>query len=174
MLFGRPFPAPLALALVHRGTLRMSNAKCPKQLATYRAQLVFFTAKERAEYEESRRVQLAIFAMVVFGGVETAFADIQYSFTTIDFPGAQLFGTTANGINDSGQIVGSFNAATGGHGFLATPASVPEPPSSFTLATGLVALSAIAWRRAKTRQRRESPAKLTSNTRGDRPASAWL
>jgi len=57
--------------------------------------------------KSSRIVQLAMFAMAVFGGVETAFADIAYSFTDIDVPGAR--GTHAFGINDSGQIVGSFN-----------------------------------------------------------------
>src|SRR5262252_6369492 len=60
-------------------------------------------------------VHLAMFAMAVFGGVETAFADSIYSFTTIDVPGA--FDNGAYGINDSGQIVGSFDDATGTHGF---------------------------------------------------------
>src|SRR6516164_9805057 len=55
-------------------------------------------------YEESRIVQLTMCAMVVFGGVGTAFADTIYSFTTIDVPGAG--GTETRGINDSGQIVG--------------------------------------------------------------------
>jgi hypothetical protein len=46
------------------------------------------------------------------------------NFTTIDVPGAQ--NTWAQGINGSGQIVGSFTDATREreHGFLATP--VPE------------------------------------------------
>jgi hypothetical protein len=43
-----------------------------------------------------------MFAMVVFGSVETAFADISYSYTTINVPGANP--TIAQGINDSGQI----------------------------------------------------------------------
>ena len=38
--------------------------------------------------KNARIVQLAVFAMAVFGGVETAFAGTVYSFTTIDFPGA--------------------------------------------------------------------------------------
>ena len=70
--------------------------------------------------------------------MQTAFADPIYSFTTIDVPGQS---TRAWGINDSGQIVGYFDDTTGEHGFLATP--VPEPPSSLTLATGLVALYAM-------------------------------
>jgi probable HAF family extracellular repeat protein len=70
-------------------------------------------------------------AMVVFGGVETAFAGTLYTFTTIDVPGAGFpFGTVAYGINDSGQIVGYFKYTSRlvFHGFLATPvAAVPEP-----------------------------------------------
>jgi len=56
-----------------------------------------------------------MFAMAVFGGVETAFADSIYSFTTIDVPGA--LSTGASGINDSGQIVGGFWDGLNGHGF---------------------------------------------------------
>jgi probable HAF family extracellular repeat protein len=47
-----------------------------------------------------------MFAVVVFGGAETAFADVIYSFTTIDVPGA--LDTFASGINNRGQIVGGF------------------------------------------------------------------
>jgi uncharacterized membrane protein len=49
------------------------------------------------------------------------------TFTTIDVPGASgSFGTQAYGINNSGQIVGSFQDATGVHGFLGTPVATPE------------------------------------------------
>ena len=91
--------------------------------------------------KSSRIVQLAIFAMVVFGGVETAFADSAYSFTTIEVPGAR--DTQALGINDSGQIVGRFVDATGAHGFVDTGGSfttidVPENPGSAGIAaTGI-------------------------------------
>jgi probable HAF family extracellular repeat protein len=61
-------------------------------------------------------VHLAMFAMAVFGGVETAFANPIYSFTTIDGPGAH--DTNAYGINNSGQIVGVFDDIS--HGFLYT------------------------------------------------------
>src|SRR5215469_10479957 len=64
-----------------------------------------------------------MFAMIVFGGVETAFADTIYSFTTIDGPGANGI-TAASGINDSGQIVGYFQDAVQFHGFLATGGSL--------------------------------------------------
>src|SRR5215471_6289584 len=60
--------------------------------------------------------------MVVFGGVETAFADTTYSFTTIDIPGADTY---AQGINSSGQIVGGFRDTSGrAHGFLDTGGSL--------------------------------------------------
>jgi len=72
--------------------------------------------------KNSRIVTLATFAMVVFGGVETAFANPSYSFTTIDGP--EGYDTALYGINNSGQIVGYFQDATGEHGFLASP--VPE------------------------------------------------
>jgi uncharacterized membrane protein len=60
-----------------------------------------------------------MFAMAVFDGVKTS-ADPIYSFTTINFPGASE--TAALGINNSGQIVGSFNvfSALMTHGFLDT------------------------------------------------------
>jgi hypothetical protein len=43
----------------------------------------------------------------------------QGNYTTLDVPGSTF--TWANGINDSGQIVGSYEDAGGTHGFLATP-----------------------------------------------------
>jgi probable HAF family extracellular repeat protein len=75
--------------------------------------------------DNSRIVRLALCAMAVFGGVETAFADLVYSFTTISYPGALV--TRASGINDSGQIVGSFDDAAGiTHGFLYSRGSFTE------------------------------------------------
>jgi hypothetical protein len=47
-----------------------------------------------------------MFAMVASGGVQTAWADMVYSFTTIDVPGASPGSTSVYGINNSGQIVG--------------------------------------------------------------------
>jgi probable HAF family extracellular repeat protein len=60
-----------------------------------------------------------------------------FTFTTIDVPGA--FSTEAFGINAAGQIVGTFDSATGQHGFLYsggvfTPFDVPG--ASFTVAFG--------------------------------------
>jgi probable HAF family extracellular repeat protein len=37
-------------------------------------------------------------------------------FTTLDYPGAS--GTAASGINDAGEVVGTFFGADGTHGFL--------------------------------------------------------
>jgi hypothetical protein len=84
-------------------------------------------------------VQLAMFAMLVFGGVETAFADTIYSFTTIDVPGANGI-TAASGINDSGQIVGYFRDALAFHGFLDTGGSfttIDAPDEDFELYTSV-------------------------------------
>jgi probable HAF family extracellular repeat protein len=55
------------------------------------------------------------------------------SYTTIDVPGASA--TQASGINDSGQIVGSYDAATATHGFLYSGGSfttIDAPGASFT------------------------------------------
>jgi hypothetical protein len=41
-----------------------------------------------------------------------------YSFTSFDVPGSSISVTEAWGINDSGQIVGSYDDGTGRHGFL--------------------------------------------------------
>ena len=60
---------------------------------------------------KSSRIVRAMFALVVFGGVETASADPIYSFTTINVHGG-IFGH-ATGINNRGQIVGSFGLDTG-------------------------------------------------------------
>jgi hypothetical protein len=64
-----------------------------------------------------------MFAMVVFGGIGTAFADSIYSFTTIDVPGATA--TAVTGINGSGQIVGWFGSPPSGlaRGFVDTGGS---------------------------------------------------
>jgi hypothetical protein len=70
------------------------------------------------------------------------------SFTTIDVPGFCC--TSAQGINDNGQIVGwvGFPAAPE-MAFVATPVAAPEPCSLLTLATCLVALFGIALHRKR-------------------------
>jgi probable HAF family extracellular repeat protein len=85
-----------------------------------------------------RIVQLAMFAMAVCGGVETASADPTYSFTAITVPGAVT--STAFGINDSGQIVGSFNDGSGFQGFVDTGGSfttIDVPGAVQTYAYGI-------------------------------------
>ena len=97
---------------------------------------------------------LLLFGMVVCGGVKTAMADVQYSFTPIDVPGSLPGTTTANGINDSGQIVGSYTDGAGmPHSFLATPTGVPEPSTLPLVAACLIGL-AIALRRKSAAVRR--------------------
>src|SRR5215467_646140 len=87
----------------------------------------------------NRIASLLLFGMVVFGGVQTAVADVQYSFTTIDVPGA--INTQAFGINDSGQIVGFFDDALGGHGFVLDTGgnftTIDVPGASSTRAFGI-------------------------------------
>lgn len=74
------------------------------------------------------------------------------SYKTISDPNASatpafmVTGTTVNGINDLGQLVGFYSDGTNVNGFLATP--IPEPASF-----GLMFAAALAWgvRRLKTR-----------------------
>ena len=56
-------------------------------------------------------------AGVILLGMASNASAMDYSITVIDVPGASA-GTTAVGINNSGQIVGSFGDNTGTHGFL--------------------------------------------------------
>ena len=65
-----------------------------------------------------KRLFCAFAAWILLVGL-TGPAQAQYTFTTIDVPGA--YQTVAYGIDASGQIVGVYVDAGGGHGFLATP-----------------------------------------------------
>src|ERR1700730_15792196 len=62
-----------------------------------------------------------------------------YSFTTIDVPGAVAGSTRGGGINNSGQIVGSFVAGATTHGFLDTGGSFTtiDVPGAGTVASGI-------------------------------------
>jgi len=78
--------------------------------------------------------------LVVFGGVKTAVGDVQYSFNTIDFPGARFPGTIASGINDGGQIVGAYSDGLMAHGFLDITGSfttIDVPGAIDTVAKGI-------------------------------------
>ena len=73
--------------------------------------------------------------LVTPSGIAMALA---YRFTTIDVPGAIV--TTARGVNDSGEIVGSFTDDTGSHGFLykgGTFATLGPPGASQSDATSI-------------------------------------
>jgi hypothetical protein len=50
-----------------------------------------------------RIATVLLFGIIVLAGVETAWADVVYSYTTIDVPGAT--GTAPYGINEGGQVV---------------------------------------------------------------------
>src|SRR5712692_4568515 len=91
----------------------------------------------------SRIVKLAMFGVIFFGAVETALGDVQYSFITIDVPGAirGSFGYGFRGINSGGQIVGFFtDAAFKLHGFLDTAGSfttIDAPGANYTFVYGI-------------------------------------
>ena len=75
-----------------------------------------------------------LFSMI--GWLSPSATAIEYTFTTIDYPGAR--NTNAFGINDSGKIVGNCDDVPGRHGFLATP--VPEHSTMLLLGFGLLGL----------------------------------
>lgn len=80
--------------------------------------------------------------------MEQGFLYVGGSFTTIDVPGFCC--TSAEGINDNGQIVGWVGPpAAPEMAFLATPVAAPEPPGLLTLAPCLVALFGIALHRKR-------------------------
>src|SRR6266545_3274488 len=69
----------------------------------------------------------------------TGQAKADYIFTTLDVPGS-TGGTTAFGINTSGQIVGAYGDGGGQHGFLLSGGSyttLDVPGSTATAATGI-------------------------------------
>jgi uncharacterized membrane protein len=75
-------------------------------------------------------------------------------FTLIDVPFAGASDTIATGINDLGQIVGTYFADGHEHGFLATP--IPEPVPFLLLTFGLTLMTAAGRPYAARRQRRGS------------------
>jgi probable HAF family extracellular repeat protein len=69
---------------------------------------------------------------------EHGFLDTGGSFTQLDVPGAT--DTIASGINDAGQVVGTFINSTGEHGFLDTGGSFTQfdvPSADITVASGI-------------------------------------
>jgi probable HAF family extracellular repeat protein len=78
---------------------------------------------------------------LLVGVTGQAMAQPSYSFTTLDVPGPFFFSPSAQGINDSGQIVGSYQDAAGNeHGLLLDQGSyttLDVPGSKGTTATGI-------------------------------------
>jgi len=86
-----------------------------------------------------RGLIFAVLSFLLLLMSEQAWA-VGFTFTTINVPGARL--TEAFGINDSGQIVGSFVDSLGTHGFLQdgatfTTIDVPGAPIFLTSARGI-------------------------------------
>ena len=79
-------------------------------------------------------------------GVTQGFTDnlLNNSFMTISDalasgnPTFNVTGTTVNGINDAGDLVGFFSDGKNVNGFMATSAQTPEPSALILLATGLL------------------------------------
>jgi probable HAF family extracellular repeat protein len=75
-----------------------------------------------------------------------AMGQANYAFTPLDVPGSSASSTSANGMNDSGQIVGYYAGPTGNHGFLLDHGNLTTldvPGSTSTEAWGINALSQI-------------------------------
>src|SRR3954452_18102767 len=94
------------------------------------------TKTERRLSLSSRWTMLSIVAFLATGSTANA---TNFSFTQIDMPGALY--TTASGINDAGQIVGSFaDGRERSHGFLYTSGGfthIDPPGTSGTSAYGI-------------------------------------
>lgn len=82
-------------------------------------------------------LKLALWGIGAWGGGKALLADVQYTITTVAFPGAS---TMARGINDIGQIVGQYSGPTGLNGYLYSGGSFTTfdvPGATQTLLTGI-------------------------------------
>ena len=81
------------------------------------------------------------------------FNSVTNTWTTVDDPNASatpafdVTGTTINGVNDLGQLVGFYSDGTNVDGFLAT--ATPEPGSLALMSLGVIVCGSIARRRRK-------------------------
>jgi probable HAF family extracellular repeat protein len=65
-----------------------------------------------------RRFIALVLVSLLLGGPRLALAVPRYTFTTLDVPGSNARVIAFTGINNTGQIVGSFSDARGVHGFV--------------------------------------------------------
>jgi hypothetical protein len=70
-------------------------------------------------------------------------------------PASDVTGTTINGINDQGQLVGFYSDGTNVNGFLATPSVAPEPASLWLFATSALLGLAVS-KKARLRKDRQA------------------
>ncbi len=99
-------------------------------------------AKFRGRYVRPKTILAATMAVGSLLAVASPASAAAFSFTTIDVPGAIPGSTRAGGINNSGQIVGSFVAGATTHGFLDTGGSfttidMPGASGAGTVASGI-------------------------------------
>jgi uncharacterized membrane protein len=81
----------------------------------------------------------AIGAMALSPGAALA-STLHYQYTILDDPNAAPGQTLARGVNDSGEVVGSFSDSSGLHGFLESGgvySTLDYPGASFTLPEGI-------------------------------------
>src|SRR5690348_12647914 len=89
-----------------------------------------------------RQLRACLIAVsLVVANMPSAFATA-FTFTTIDVPGAP---TNSTGINDTGQIVGTFSDAAGTHGYLLSGGTFTtiDVPGAPTNSTGINAMGQI-------------------------------
>jgi probable HAF family extracellular repeat protein len=79
-----------------------------------------------------RSLLSALLSLSVLLSTLVAAQGASYTFTPIDAPGAPA--TYVQGINETGQIVGWFQDATGSHGFVTTPVKMDTIPPVITVA----------------------------------------
>ncbi len=90
--------------------------------------------------------QIVGYSYMYPNGMHHAFLLSGDNYTTFDVPGATT--TEAYGINNSGEIVGTYVDAGGiQHGFLAAFAPVPEPSALLLLGIGTLGVIGWTWRR---------------------------